>query len=243
MLWCSSHQQSQWTIHLWPDTCCQVTHTAPPPAPENDLQVPLVFETIPREGPPILTHSSLIASIQLRGAGNGQGNLACCRPWGRKESDRTERLNWVCIENSPCAGQHAEHFTGIIIIRLHKNSLKLRLAIIYPYFRAKETEAWRISVAYSGSPDGQWWHLCFLSKSICFWCSTFEFETPPLTPSAVPTQVHRMGCLPLYTLAHRPHLSATGTSLALGLTAYHHLPWEALGLAQGLSHPLCPCRG
>ena len=23
----------------------------------------------------------------------GQGGLACCSPWGRKESDRTEQLN------------------------------------------------------------------------------------------------------------------------------------------------------
>ena len=27
-------------------------------------------------------------------AGDGQGSLACCSPWGRKESDATERLNW-----------------------------------------------------------------------------------------------------------------------------------------------------
>ena len=27
--------------------------------------------------------------------GDGQGNLACCSPWGRKESDRTEWLNWT----------------------------------------------------------------------------------------------------------------------------------------------------
>ena len=25
--------------------------------------------------------------------GDGQENLACCYPWGRKESDTTERLN------------------------------------------------------------------------------------------------------------------------------------------------------
>ena len=25
--------------------------------------------------------------------GSGQGILACCSPWGRKESDTTERLN------------------------------------------------------------------------------------------------------------------------------------------------------
>ena len=29
------------------------------------------------------------------GAGDGQGGLACCNSWGRKESDMTERLNWT----------------------------------------------------------------------------------------------------------------------------------------------------
>ena len=29
------------------------------------------------------------------GVGDGQGGLACCSPWGRKESDTTERLNWT----------------------------------------------------------------------------------------------------------------------------------------------------
>ena len=27
------------------------------------------------------------------GVGDGQGNLACCSPWGLKEWDMTERLN------------------------------------------------------------------------------------------------------------------------------------------------------
>ena len=27
------------------------------------------------------------------GVGDGQGGLACCGSWGRKESDTTERLN------------------------------------------------------------------------------------------------------------------------------------------------------
>ena len=30
---------------------------------------------------------------QASGVGDGQGNLACCSQWGRKESDTTERLN------------------------------------------------------------------------------------------------------------------------------------------------------
>ena len=33
---------------------------------------------------------------QTKGVGDGQGGLACCNPWGCKESDTTERLN--CTE-------------------------------------------------------------------------------------------------------------------------------------------------
>ena len=29
------------------------------------------------------------------GVGDGQGGLACCGPWGHKESDTTEWLNWT----------------------------------------------------------------------------------------------------------------------------------------------------
>ena len=30
---------------------------------------------------------------QAPGVGDGQGSLACCSPWGRKELNTTERLN------------------------------------------------------------------------------------------------------------------------------------------------------
>jgi len=30
---------------------------------------------------------------QAPGDAEGQGSLVCCSPWGRKESDTTERLN------------------------------------------------------------------------------------------------------------------------------------------------------
>ena len=29
------------------------------------------------------------------GVGDGQGSLAYCSPWGRKELDVTEQLNWT----------------------------------------------------------------------------------------------------------------------------------------------------
>ena len=31
----------------------------------------------------------------IPGVGDGQGGLACCNSWGRKESDTTEQLNWT----------------------------------------------------------------------------------------------------------------------------------------------------
>ena len=32
---------------------------------------------------------------QALGVGDGQGSLAGCSPWGRKELDMTEQLNWM----------------------------------------------------------------------------------------------------------------------------------------------------
>ena len=33
------------------------------------------------------------------GVGDGQGGLACCNSWGRRESDMTEWLNWTELNN------------------------------------------------------------------------------------------------------------------------------------------------
>ena len=38
---------------------------------------------------------------QALGGGEGQGNLACCIPWGHKESDTTEQLNDLVTEQQP----------------------------------------------------------------------------------------------------------------------------------------------
>ena len=40
-----------------------------------------------------ITDSMDMSLSKLRGVGDGQGGLACCSPWDRKESDTTERLN------------------------------------------------------------------------------------------------------------------------------------------------------
>ena len=36
------------------------------------------------------------------GDGDEQGGLACCDSWGRKESDTTERLNWIKTDRIGC---------------------------------------------------------------------------------------------------------------------------------------------
>ena len=41
-----------------------------------------------------ITDSSGHESQWTPGVGDGQGGLACCDSWGRKESDTTERLIW-----------------------------------------------------------------------------------------------------------------------------------------------------
>ena len=40
-----------------------------------------------------ITDSMDVSLSELWGVGDGQGSLACCDSWGRKESDTTEQLN------------------------------------------------------------------------------------------------------------------------------------------------------
>ena len=40
-----------------------------------------------------ITDSMDMSLSELRDYGDGQGGLACCDSWGRKESDMTERLD------------------------------------------------------------------------------------------------------------------------------------------------------
>ena len=54
---------------------------------------------------------------QALGVGDGWGRLACCSPWSRKESDMTERLNWLTETKSvwgpwPWEGWGSVHKAG-----------------------------------------------------------------------------------------------------------------------------------
>ena len=56
---------------------------------------------------------------QALGAGDGQGSLACCSPWGHKESETTEWLNWTelthCeVVTSVCGGD-GDIWTNVLV--------------------------------------------------------------------------------------------------------------------------------
>ena len=54
---------------------------------------------------------------QTLGAGDGQRRLACCSPWGHKELDMIEGLNWT-VNNSPQTHHHpTAEFLVVVIVQ------------------------------------------------------------------------------------------------------------------------------
>ena len=50
-------------------------------------------------------------SERALGVGDGQGGLACCSQWGRKESDTTRTELTECMGESPLSSREAQHPT------------------------------------------------------------------------------------------------------------------------------------
>ena len=77
------------------------------------------------------------------GVCDGQGRLACCSPWGRKESDMTEQLNWteLIINLKPIQLVHGK------MVRGHEK-IKGRRSLTYNYDRVtnfKVFKMWRFT--------------------------------------------------------------------------------------------------
>ena len=51
---------------------------------------------------------------QTPGVGDGQGGLACCSPWGHKESDMTEWLNWTEGDKTKWPGLERRHRRSVL---------------------------------------------------------------------------------------------------------------------------------
>ena len=64
---------------------------------------------------------------QAPGVGDGQGNLACCSPWGCNESDTTEWVNWTEF-------YHLERKSNILAFHSHFWKQKYCIWYCFPYF-------------------------------------------------------------------------------------------------------------
>ena len=64
------------------------------------------------------TDSKAMSLSKLWELSHGQGSLACCSPWGHKEWDMTELLNWTELLNTP-----VKDTPGVFC--LHRNGIDL----------------------------------------------------------------------------------------------------------------------
>ena len=64
------------------------------------------------------------------GVGDGQGGLACCDSWGRKESDMTEWLNWLKLLPSP----ESPYFYDLILnLQIPQNIFQLFSLLFFSF--------------------------------------------------------------------------------------------------------------
>ena len=61
------------------------------------------------------------------GVGDGQGGLACYSPWGCKELDTTEQLNWTELENPVILNQDCGSSFEVYLLLKHVYLLELSL--------------------------------------------------------------------------------------------------------------------
>ena len=87
------------------------------------------------------------------GVGDGQGGLACCGSWGRKESDMTERLNWteghylISVKGMILSGFQIwvtwSHSYALKSIRVTKSNLYHALSVlIVPNSQTLSPQSW-----------------------------------------------------------------------------------------------------
>ena len=107
------------------------------------------------------------------GVGNGQGGLACCNSWARKELDTTERLNWTELNLQLW---HFLHFflpPFIIVVNWKIASFRESWFIFFP-LKIASLVLWTIwGAVISDSPCPLSWTV-----SLIHWCSIWKFKCP-----------------------------------------------------------------
>ena len=155
---------------------------------------------------------------QAPGVGDGQGGLACCSPWGRKESDTIEWLNWTELNWSRPLKFMTEKqrlsFTRAVLFERGKRVLRYEMLL-----GVSKTKIW----SHRGMQSFQTTIICWELR-LC----------PPSLDKAEPL---------LHTCPPGTSASSAGNRMSnAGLAAW--LPGLGMFLAQPLapivSFPACP---
>ena len=115
---------------------------------------------------------------QTRGDGKGQGSLACCSPWGHKESDTTE---WLNNNNGHLGGKKPLVLSAFE--SLQNMDYGTRLAGFKPHSSHPPSDLGQLSSRF------QFPHLC-VCMCACMWAHTHMCTQLCLT------LFHHMDCCP-----------------------------------------------
>ena len=91
---------------------------------------------------------------QTLGDGEGQGSLACCSPWGRKESEMTKRLN----NNNICTKHCAKYIRQI---RFNPGWYAMNLLLFSHWVVADSVTSWTVvrqAPLSTGLPRKEYWN-------------------------------------------------------------------------------------
>ena len=112
--------------------------------------------------------------VQVPGDNEGQGSLVCCSPWGCKESDMTEQLNWT--ELNPLLMTLHQNVTKALMVNRFFRSLN---KIVCPFLSPAQME---INYRNNSQPlEGttqlsSWW-----SSQVWPWQWPFRASSIPLS--------------------------------------------------------------
>ena len=116
-------------------------------------------------------------SEQTSGDGKGQGSLVCCSPWGRKESDTTERLNNE--QQRVCASMYM-NINIYVLQPVRHASVYMRVDMIYITVCISvytHMSAYVIDISRVTSPTCFLRKLFFCPHRVAYWILALRSET------------------------------------------------------------------
>ena len=113
------------------------------------------------------------------GVGDGQGRLACCSPWGRKELDTTEQLKWTELIQlcSLSASKNCPVSKKLSISRLDGiiDSMDMRLSKLQEMVKDREAgHAVVLGVTKSWTGLTDWTTKTTLTNGRCYYLKTIS---------------------------------------------------------------------